>query len=356
MVGPVVGPILVPIAGLLAAGCQHTLNPDNGRCGPTPRALVADLAFAGDAGGSVQAQITSMVLDGSDLYFVVGPQPAPGNPAQAAAGMAGAVMRVSTYGGTPAAIAGGYAFVRPALTPSTVILAETTVSGTGEVDIATVPRGGGTQTTLATLTGTALFSPPVTDGTSIYFGDGSGLESVPLAPPSTPVTPTRLSPASVNNLAVFGQSLLMLFPTGDIESLPLGAGDAGVETSLGTSLPSTPQTLIACGSDACWLAGADIDEIAPAGGAVATTATVTGPVAAPTGLVFDGMNFFVVGTAGTSTGTAAIARVPRQGGPQVVVATLPSSGPIAVDDACVYFATPTGIFSLQKNAEGVVLP
>ncbi len=352
----VVGAGAVVVAALLAAGCQHALNPDNGRCGPTPRLVVGSLAFlGGDAGAGVQAQVTWMVLDGSDLYFVVGPVTAPGNPAQATVGATGAVMRVSTFGGTPAAIAGGYSFEPPALTPSTVILGETDPSGT--VNIATVARGGGTQTIVATLTGAVLFTPPVTDGTSIFFGDGAGVESVPLAPASVPVTPTRLSPASPNNLAVFGQSLLMLLPTGAIESLPVAAGgDGGAETSLGTSLPSTPRTLIACGSDACWLAGGDLEEMAPAGGAVATTATLTGPLAAPTALVYDGTNFFVAGTAGASTGTGAIARVPRQGGPQVVVATLPSAGPIAVDEACVYFATSTGIFSLQKNAEGIVLP
>jgi hypothetical protein len=352
----VVGAGVLLGAVLLAAGCQHALNPDNGRCGPTPRLVVGNLAFAGDAGGGgAQLVVREMVLDGSDLYFVANVDPAPSSPVQASG--AGVVMQVSTYGGTPTVIAGGAGFARPALTASTVILAELGVSSlTGRLEIDTVPRGGGTPTTVTFSTSTVLFAPPVTDGTSVYYADGNGVEAVPLAPASPPVTPTQLSPIYPNNLGVFGQSLLMLLPTGAIEGLPLGAGDAGTETSLGIGFASTPETLIPCGSDACWLAGPNIQEIAPAGGTVATTATLGGPVAAPTMLAFDGTNFFVAGTAGTSTGTAAIARVPRQGGPQVVVATLPSAGPIAVDDACVYFASSTGIFSLQKNAEGVVLP
>jgi hypothetical protein len=352
----VVGVGVLVGAGLVAAGCQHTLNPDNGRCGPTPRLLVGALAYAADGGvGGVQLEVTEMVLDGSDLYFVVSGDPAPSSPAQAT--VAGAAMHVSTYGGTPTVIAGGAAFARPALTASTVILAELGVSSlTGRLEIDTVPRGGGPPTTLTISTSTVLFAPPVTDGTSAYYADGNGVEAVALAPAAPPVTPMQLSPVYPNNLGVFGPSLLVLLPVGDIERLPLAAGDAGTETSLGSGFASTPETLIPCGSDACWLAGPDIDEIAPVGGTLATTATLTGPIGAPTSLVFDGTNFFVSGTAGTPTGPGTIARVARQGGPQVVVATLPSSGPIAVDDACVYFATSTGIFSLQKNVEGVVLP
>jgi hypothetical protein len=72
-------------------------------------------------------------------------------------------------------------------------------------------------------------------------------------------------------------------------------------------------------------------------------------------LLFDGTDFFIIGRQG-ATQTTSIARVPP-GGPPVIVATLPyqSSG-LAVDDACVYFGTPTGIFSLHKGAQNVVVP
>jgi len=343
------------MVGLLAVGCQHTLSPDNGRCGPTPRLLVGAGAYpAVDASAAVQSSVTGMVLSGADLYFVVS-NVGSGYPDHLY--LAGAVMHVSTHGGASTQLAGGYVFQTPLLTPTSVIVGETAAPGTaGDGGIALIPRGGGSSTTLVTFTGTALTAGPASDGTSVYYADSAGVESVPLAPATAPALPTRLSPLLPNNLGVFGSTLLMLLSTGAIETIPIAAGDAGAESSLGSGLPSTAGTLIACGDDACWLAGGDIDEIAPTGGTLGTTATLTGPVAAPTSLVFDGTNFFVAGTAGSPNGTGTIARVPRQGGPQVEVATLPSSGPIAVDDACVYFATSTGIFSLQKNAEGVVLP
>ena len=91
-------------------------------------------------------------------------------------------------------------------------------------------------------------------------------------------------------------------------------------------------------------------------GPVAALATLTGPVAAPSGLAFDGTNFFVSGQSGPSAGSSAIVSIPGGGGAEVVVAMLPSSSAIAVDDACVYFSTSTGIFSLLKSATGAVIP
>ncbi len=351
---------LLGAAVILAAGCSRSLTPENGRCGPTPHLLVGASSYPVDADvGSAQVVVTGMVLDGSDLYFVVNGSPAPGNLVQLL--VPGAVMRVSTYGGAPTEIAGGYAFELPTLTPTSLLLGEIDVTPSGsEVDIASVPRDGGSPTILATLTNDQLRTSPVTDGTSVYFSDIHGLESVPLSPTSPPAAPTTLLPLDSANIGVFGQRLLLVMPDGDVESLPIAPGDAGTSTtSLGAGSAPLPQTLIPCGSNACWLAAGEIDQVDPTAGPPTTIATMIAlseSVAEPSGLVFDGKTFFVVGVGGSSAASAAIVSVPSQGGVQNVVAILPSPGPIAVDDACVYFSTSTGIFSLLKNSAGVVIP
>ena len=347
---------LLGAAVILAAGCSRALTPENGRCGPTPHLLVGVSSYSVDADiGSAQVVVTGMVLDGSDLYFVVNGSPAPGNFVQVMG--PGAVMRVSTYGGAPTQIAGGYAFALPTLTPTSLLLGGVAVApSSSEVDIASVPRAGGAPTILATLTNDQLRASPVTDGTSVYFSDIHGLESVPLSPTSPPAAPTTLLPLDPANIGVFGPHLLLVMPDGDVESLPISPGDAGTATtSLGSGSDPIPQTLIPCGSNACWLAAGEIDQVDLTAGPP-TTIALNESVAMPSGLVFDGKTFFVVGVGSTSAARAAIVSVPSQGGGQTVVAILPSPGPIAADDACVYFSTSTGIFSLLKNSAGVVIP
>jgi hypothetical protein len=349
------GLLFVGAASIVTGGCHgSSLVTDNGRCGPTPKLLIGASAYQGAADASgVQDGVSSMAVDGQDLYYVLSAQAAPGFPAVSGAG---AVMRISTYGGTPTQIAEGAAFETPAFTPTSVLLAEMGVGASaGEVYIVSVPRDGSAPAILGTVATTQLLTPAVTDGTSVYFADGNGVESVPLTPAASPAVPTRLSTEFPSNIGVFGPSLLMLLPDGSVDSLPLGA-DGGAATTIGTGSAAIPGTLVSCGASACWLGTGEIDQIDPTSGPLATLAALTGPVADPSALVFDGTSFFVSGTGGLSATSATIASVPSAGGAQVVVATLPSSGPIAVDDACVYFATSTGIFSLLKSAQGIVVP
>jgi hypothetical protein len=345
-------------ASIAAAGCHGTsLVPSNGRCGANPLLLVGASAYPGisDAAG-VQVGVSAMAIDGKDLYFVLDAEAAPGFPVTGAAG-GGAVVRVSTYGGTPTEIAGGASFAGPAFTPTSVILGVTGAAGASadELDIVSVPRDGSAPAILGAATIGPLFIPPATDGTLVYFTDGKGVESVPLTPAASPAVPTGLTPEYPSSLGVFGQHLLMLMPDGNVESLPIGA-DGGAATTIGAGSAAIPGTLVSCGASACWLATGEIDQIDPAAGPLATVAALTGPVADPSAMVFDGTNFFVSGRNNPASVSSAIASVPGQGGAQVVVATLPSSTSIAVDDACVYFSTSTGIFSLLKNAQGAVVP
>lgn len=353
----------VGVTAMLAAGCHgQSLEPQNGRCGPTPHLLASAAVFPAPDAASERAVLAGMAVDGADLFFAIGATWAdPGNLLGVPASP-GALMQVSTFGGTPQQIATGYDFGwTPVVTPTSVIVGVTSASSNVDPSILSVPRNGDAAVPLVALTYDSLFTVPVTDGTSVYFADDAGVESVPLAPGASPAAPTQLSSQYPVSLGVFGQRLLLLLASGQVEGIPIGAGDAGAaDAPLGAGFADpVPQSLIACGATACWMAGGAIEQMDPAGGTVTALASLAGgPVADPSILLFDGTNFFVLGSAGSyATANAAIARVPAKGGAPVVVATLPpSSAGLAVDDACVYFGTSTGIFSLLKDAEGVVVP
>jgi hypothetical protein len=340
---------------ILAPGC-HSANlvTDNGRCGPNPKVLVPAAAYPqmSDA-GAVPFTVGSMTLDGSDLYVVLDPV-APGS-------NSGEVMRVATRGGLPVLVAEGYLFNPPAFTPTSVIL-EYLDTRASAATIAAFARDGNGGGTLATFTSTMLSAPPVTDGVSVYFVDdgpinGGGVESVPVDLAAAPATPTSLVTAFPTSLGVFGQRLLMLQPDGRVDSLPISVdGGAGAPTTIGYGSAVIPGSLVPCGADACWLGTGVVYQIDPTSGPLATLAALTGPVASPSGLAFDGVSFFVSGQSGPTDTNSAVVSLPAAGGAQVVVATLPSAGVMAVDDACVYFSTSTGIFSLLKSATGAVIP
>lgn len=352
----------VVAAAALAVGCHsQSLEAQNGRCGPTPHLLVSAAAFPAPDAGGYGPGIAGMALDGSDLYFAVMLAPIGPAPAQAPT-MAGALMHVSTFGGTATQIATGYVFPRtPVVTGTSVIAEATTVSSTASsINILSVPRSGGAATPLVTLIDDTLLTLPVTDGTSVYFTASAGVQAVPLTPGASPAIPAPLSSEYPVSLGVFGQRLLLLSSAGQVESIPIGSSDAGSgETPLGSGFADpVPDSLVACGADACWMAGGAIEQMDLAGGTATPLATLSGPVADSSTLLYDGTNFFVLGTSGPyTTANAAIARVPAKGGAPVIVATLPplSTG-LAVDDACVYFGTSTGIFSLLKDSQGVVVP
>ena len=342
-------------ASISAAGCHSaSLVTDNGRCGPTPRLLVGAAAYAGlfDA-GSVDDAVRTITLDGTDLYVVL--QPASLGP-KVTSGSPDGILRVSTYGGSPVLIASAAFLEGPAFTPTSLIVGEG-VSETSPTNFLSIPRDGSAPAILASLPSTdTLYAAPVTDGTSVYFVDIGGVESVPVVPAATPATPTTLvanqSPAT---LGLFGQRLLMFFNDGEIDSLTIGA-DAGVAAQIGKASAAVPGSVVSCDADACWLGTGEIDRIDPVAGPVATVAALTGPVGYPTGLAFDGTTFFVSGQSSPTAISSAIVSVRASGGAQVLVATLPSSSAIAVDDACLYFSTSTGIFSLLKSAMGAVIP
>jgi hypothetical protein len=349
--------VLLGMLGILAAGCHggDTLTSQRARCGPTPTLLLPASAYQQVDAAAGENDVLGIAVDGSDLYFSV-----------ALTYKAGALMRVSTSGGPVTELASGYQFHPPAVTPTSVVVGYYDYSSyTG--GILSVPRSGGAATPLVDLGSDDLIAPPVTDGTSVYFVTAYGfVEAAPLTPGASPTSPTLLGSGhgAAHGMAVAGQDVFV--NDGQISELSIGASDAGRGTTLGpTNGPAEPLSLIACGADACWVPSGDspdIEQFDPVGGALTPVAGLPDSVAGANALLFDGSSFFVVGStvlppsSGDSIWT--IERIPPQGAP-AAVATVPQSalGDIALDDACLYVATPTGIYSLSTSAtDGVVVP
>lgn len=342
---------------IAAAGCHgsDTLTGQKARCGPTPTLLVSAASYWRADAGAGTISVVGMTVGGSDLYFSVVVDSTPPVPIRP-----GALMQVSTDGGAPTQLAGGYEFQTPLATPTSVIVgvldASTYLGG-----ILSVPRDGGAPTPLLTFDD-ELTTPPITDGASVYFGTGTGtIDSVPLTPGASPSSPTELAAELTVGIAVVGQRLLVLTPAGGINQIPIGPNGAGSETTLVVPLGDwVRQSLIACGADACWLTSQALEQVDPTSGVVSSADLSGGAVAYPVSLAFDGTNFFALGTT-TSPNTSSSAAIERivPGGAPVTVANIPASsyysGGFAVDDACVYFTTSTGIYSLSSSATGVAV-
>jgi len=342
------------LACILMAACSSNgnLTSQNGRCGPMPNLLVSSASLPGADAGSGHF-IVGMALDGSDLYFSVGTDPYSGSV------FPGSLMHVSTLGGPATQLASGYQFQAPVVTSTSVIVGANSPS-TFTGAILSIPRGGGAPTPLVDLGNDELVTRPATDGTTLYFAANAGVQSVSLTPDPSPALPTMLSSDNASGLGLFGQTLLVLVH-GRINGIPIGSSAGGAEVQLAVP-PGPPasasQPLIACGANVCWVAQT-IEQMAPAGGPVTTPVNLPNePYLAPPSLLSDGTNFFVVVSPGNSYNNTAIERAPLQGGAAATVATLSSSTVLglAADDACLYFSTQTGIYSLLKSAEGVVIP
>lgn len=109
---------------------------------------------------------------------------------------------------------------------------------------------------------------------------------------------------------------------------------------------------LACGEDICWWTGQTpfgvagtsgpgfVARLAPDGG----LKTLPNAPYSPWSFVFDGTDFFETVACDACFGT--LLRVPASGAP---VITMGEGTYAAVDDECVYFSNPTGIYSVQKS-------
>jgi len=273
--------------------------------------------------------------------------------------LAGALLRVPLAGGQPTDVASGHLFVKPVVSGSVAILGERGGIPPGDVNdsIAALPFDGGPPTTIFNFpTGNQLINGIGTDGTFVYFDDLSGLQALPLAGGSDagPITivgsspPTTLCPDVVG---AFGSKLLFIYPQGETDTVALPPQPASQVTSLGTTTPG-PTDLMACGAEACWLSGAQINGVDPNGGSIHVVVDFTGALQGAFDAVFDGTSFYAIGTvSNTSNG---LVRMGTDGTCPELIATMPSEsgGSVAVDDECVYWANTEGIFSVAKTAVG----
>jgi hypothetical protein len=305
--------------------------------------------------GPVSVGIGSIVASPVGLYYTIYVVQS-GAPGLAEAYLPGSVMRVPLGGGQPTEVASGYLFNKPVLTTTSVILGEGAVvsAANGSDAIALVPLSGGPPTTIVTLgNGDSLMTPPATDGTFVYYGDQEGIQAVPLAPDAgSAVTVIRTGLEAVDVVGGFGPRLIFILPQGQVQSVPLPPMPDSPVATLGKCAPGS-EDLMACGSSACWLAGTDtIQRIDPLGGAPTTVATLTGAVADAYDIAFDGSNFYAIGT--DSAGTENLERIPSDGGCPVVLARMPYGDrpAVSVDDECVYWSNPEGIFSVATTADG----
>jgi hypothetical protein len=273
--------------------------------------------------------------------------------------LAGDLLRVPLAGGQPTSVASGHLFVKPVVAGSVAILGERggIPPGDGNDSIAELPFDGGPPSTIFNLaTGNQLVNGIGTDGTFVYFDDLSGLQALPLAGGSDagPITivgtslPTAPWPDVVG---AFGSKLLFIYPQGETDTVALPSQPASQVTSLGTTNPG-PTDLMACGVEACWLSGTQINGVDPAGGSIHVVVDFTGALRGAFDAVFDGRSFYGIGTvSNTSNG---LVRVGTDGTCPELIATMPSEagGSVAVDDECVYWANAEGIFSVAKTAMG----
>jgi hypothetical protein len=120
-------------------------------------------------------------------------------------------------------------------------------------------------------------------------------------------------------------------------------------TSLGTG-GAGPGDIIHCGNDACWRSGTDLERMDPVAGGPTVIATVSGGIG---DLAFDGTNFYAttVGASVLWSPPPGLVRIPAAGGSPVVLVN-GSVTSVTVDDQCVYWSGPSGIFSVAKTAQG----
>lgn len=333
------------------------------RCDPKPRLLVSPASFPVPSyNGPVFEGAGSLAATPAGLYFTIGISENNGEANDLI--LAGALMRVPLAGGQPTPVACGYAFGKPVVSGTTLI-----VGGLGGVAPSPGPdavlrvslAGGPARVLFALPNDDALTGEPATDGRFVYFPDQDGVMATPspfgiLAVPLDPeagTVPVRITTTTpVDAVGAFDQRLVFVQPQGAVESVLLPPKPGSQVTSLGTAVAGN-ESMIRCGNDACWVSGAYLERMDPVAGSPTPIATVQGGLG---DLAFDGTSFYATAFGwdaqpfGTPFGPGLV-RIPAAGGSAVVLVKGDVSA-VAVDDECVYWTSSAGIFSVAKTARG----
>jgi hypothetical protein len=321
-------------------------------CGTTPTLIANARFWKPDGATSIEAP--SVALSATDVYYVLdfgAPCFADGG----CSGSEGSIWSVPKGGGVSTVVVRGFGYITTHfVTTSTHVIFgayETPGSSLDKGYIYSVPLGGGTPTKLATAVGGAGFV--ATDGTDVYFNDNDGVKKVALSGGSVD---TLVTEEYFSFAPVAGSLILADFSNNRVESLSL---DGGARTTLATNQVG-PLYPVGCLSSFCWanagdeiggggLPGGEGDIVQLLGGS-ATAISTSPSLFEPTGMTYDGDDFFVTAGGGPF---GNLLRVPGTGGPPVNLATFSGSNGSAVDDLCVYWADPLGgVYSLIKSSAG----
>jgi hypothetical protein len=226
-----------------------------------------------------------------------------------------------------------------------------TTNGDHDGSILSVALAGGKPTTLASGLSTGWRGGITTDGDSVYWADSDGVHSAPVAggPARTITAQSALMASRVGEALILDDE-----NAGNILSIPI---DGGAATTLATGQVNPVAAQGCGGGNICWsdegaltgrasltAQGAEIVRRDPSG----QLTVLLAPGVRSGTLLFDGQSLFSM-TGDCCVG--AIMRITLDGSSHVTLATTPGSGPIAVDDECVYFGNPAeGIFSINKAA------
>jgi hypothetical protein len=303
------------------------------KCGAVPTLLVDYVLQVPDAGRTAVV-MPDIAVNATDLYYLVSWY----EPVGSSAPITGYLMRIPLGGGTAvrmASIHGDGSQSAPqllAVTPSAAIFGTGVGSDGGTDELVSVAAKGGEATVLATTSGIA--TAIVTDDQNVYFVDHEGTKSVPL----TGGTIRTLGPV-VFSIGVAGQKLYLAGAT--LSSVPVQGGPITVVASDQSSMFP-----IGCGSTVCWLdSDGQLMRLGPGGTPVVLFQGFTEPHA----LVFDGNDFFfTVGASGL-----ALFRVPSAGGTGAVVESEVGITGLALDEACIYWSSISGIWSLARSTADV---
>ncbi len=322
------------------------------RCAAKPTLLVNATTWVGDGADGIQAP--SVALSATDVYYVLDlslPCFADGG----CSASAGSIWMVPVGGGPSSPVVTGLGYITShfVTTSTSVVFGayETPGSSLATGYVYSVPLAGGATTTLATAVGGAGYV--ATDGTNAYFSDNDGVKRVALSGGPTDLLTTD---DWFSFAPIAGNLVLADFSGGLVASVSL---DGGAPTTLAAAQLG-PLYPVGCGSAICWAnAGDEIGGGGLPGGegdivqlvlGSTTPLSTSGSLFEPTGLVYDGDNFFVTAGGGPF---GDLMRVPGTGGAPVSLVTYPGSNGAAVDESCVYWADPLGgVYSLIKTSPG----
>jgi hypothetical protein len=325
--------------------------PSDGRCGLTPKLLVPSSSYpVPTIAGKPEPSIPFLVAQPPNLYYAVNVL-LTANP-KSEPFVEGTLLSVPVDGGEPTQVARGWVFTQALVIADELVVPEANAfPDDNQNALVAFPVSGGPARTLFNFSNADGTFDVASDGQLVYFGHQGGVGAVPLAGGQAlrSIVATDAIPSGVG---VVGSELIMAFPSGEVESLPLPAVPGATPTARaklqsGYQLPALP-----CGQDACWLAagGSELERMSPTTGGSATVTTFGEGVA--TAFSFDGQAFYVL--AGLSPSPQQIVKVSVDGQTTSTVVDMPNGGgqAFAADDECLYWTSRSGIFSLAKSAPG----